>query len=363
MDYLKEIEKSCNFDRLIFVTYSGSKLYGTNSENSDTDIKFVYIPKIEDMILGKYPKHYTFSTGEKHNKNNSEDIDFSGYSVQYYLEMLSKGETNALDLYFAHTNKDAVIYYTEEWNELVNNRDKLLTKNMKAYLGYCKNQSVKYSLKGDKLKNYSNFMSFCWQHYYDSLGNGQSKTLRIVLDEFLGHDSLDNYIPRVGEDRIKANFILSGMFGEHCYFVTSDNKESYISISDVKFGLDESISDVYRKVNKVVVSYGKRAENAASDNGADYKAISHAIRVSLQVEEILFNGYINFPLKDRNFIKSIKYKNTHMSYDEIMDWLNKKIEYIEKELLPNSKLREKSDFDWIENYILKCYNGETINVC
>ena len=41
-------------------------------------------------------------------------------------------------------------------------------------------------------------MNFCCQHYHDSFGNGQSKSLRIVLDEFLGlgHDSIDNYEER-----------------------------------------------------------------------------------------------------------------------------------------------------------------------
>ena len=198
-------------ERILFKCYSGSKLYGTDDENSDTDIKGVFVPDIKDLILGKAPKHYQFTTSKQGLRNTKEDIDECYYSIQYFLELLSKGDTNALDLYFASTNYEKVIIDTPEWAELIDNKDKLLTKNMKAYLGYCKSQSMKYSLKGDKLRNYSNFMNFCWQHYHDSWGNGQSKSLRIVLDEFLGHDSIDNYIPKVGEDRIKAGFIFSSL--------------------------------------------------------------------------------------------------------------------------------------------------------
>ena len=339
-------------ETVIFKTLSGSKLYGTYNENSDTDIKGVFLPSMPDLILGKAPKHYVSSTGISNERNNAEDVDETYYSLQYYLELLSKGDTTALDMLFAYTNEKAILTITPVWQELISNVDKVLTKNMKAYLGYCKSQSIKYSIKGEKLNNYNNFMDFCKKHYYDVNKDGTRKSLYMVLNEFLGHDSIDNYIPKVGEDRIKAGFILSGMFGEHCYFVTADNKESYISISDVKFGLDESMPDVYHKVYKVVASYGKRAENAANDNGADYKAISHCVRVICQVEELLTTNKITFPLKKADFIKSIKYKTTSMNYNEIMEWIDEHIKNIEDNLLPKSTLREKADYKWI---VIVCF--------
>ena len=123
----------------------------------------------------------------------------------------------------------------------------------------------------------------------------------------------------------------------------------------MKFSLNDQLDDALRKVNKVIASYGKRAENAAKDNGADYKAISHAVRVITQVEELLSTGRLVFPLKMADFIKSIKYKTTDMSFDEIMDWIEAKIHEIDEKLLPMSTLPEKADQKWIEQFILKCY--------
>ena len=345
-------------EKLIFKTYAGSKLYGTDSECSDTDIKGVFIPYKEDLILGKAPKHYSVSSNNQKEKNNKADIDETYYSIHYFLELVSKGETNAIDLLFAYTNWEKVIISTKEWQTIIDNIDKLITKNIKSYLGYCKSQSIKYSIKGSKLKNYKSFMDFCKKHYYDSYENGIRKSLYSVLNDFLGHDSIENYIPKVGEDRIKANINLSCLFGEHCYFITADNKESYISISDIKFGLDEKISDVYQKVKRTIESYGKRAEKASIDNGADYKAISHCVRVILQVEELLTTNKITFPLINREFIKSIKYKTTSMKYDEIMKWIDNHIMHIEEVLLPKSTLREKSDMKWINNFILNLYGEQ-----
>ena len=53
-------------EKILFKTLTGSKLYGTNSENSDTDIKGVFLPDIKDLLLNKAPKHYTIK--ETHRK-------------------------------------------------------------------------------------------------------------------------------------------------------------------------------------------------------------------------------------------------------------------------------------------------------
>ena len=37
-------------EKILFKTLTGSKLYGTNSENSDTDIKGVFLPDIKDLL-------------------------------------------------------------------------------------------------------------------------------------------------------------------------------------------------------------------------------------------------------------------------------------------------------------------------
>ena len=75
-------------EKLIFKTYAGSKLYGTDSECSDTDIKGVFIPYKEDLILGKAPKHYSVSSNNQKEKNNKADIDETYYSIHYFLELI-----------------------------------------------------------------------------------------------------------------------------------------------------------------------------------------------------------------------------------------------------------------------------------
>ena len=348
-------------EKLLFKCLGGSYLYGTNSESSDKDYKGVFLPNINDLILGKAPKHYTSTTGSSKERNSSDDVDETYYSLQYFLELAAKGDTNAIDILFAYTNKDAVIETSPIWDEIIENIDKILTKNVKAYLGYCKSQCIKYSIKGDKLKNYSTFEKFCEKYLYEKDADGAPETLFNCLNIEYSNDDFPNIMSRTmfpppGE-RVKVHFNKETEynFGDHCYFEAALNKELYITISDVKFQLNDSIKSAYHKVQKVISSYGKRAEAAASDNGVDWKAISHCVRVLLQVEELLTTNKITFPLLNANFVKSIKYNTTNMSYEEIMSWIETHIWHIDEVLLPKSTLREKADYKWIEKFILKCY--------
>ena len=349
-------------EKIIFKNLSGSYLYGTNGDNSDKDYKGVFLPDLNDLILGKAPKHYTSSTGSSTDKNTANDVDETYYSLQYFLDLAAKGDTNAIDILFAYTNEDAVIYKSDIWNEIIQNIDKILTKNVKAYLGYCKSQCIKYSIKGDKLKNYSTFEKFCEKYLNEKNEHGAPDTLFNCLNKDYDNNDFEQdlmskpIIPPPGE-RFKRFFNKETEFnfGDHCYFETAQNKESYLTISDVKFQLNDSIKSAYHKVQKVISSYGKRAEAAANENGVDWKAISHCVRVLLQVEELLTKGKITFPLKEADFVKSIKYVTTNFTYDEIMSWIEDHIMYIDEVLLPKSTLREKSDYKWIEQFILKCY--------
>ena len=344
-------------EKILFKTLSGSKLYGTNSLNSDTDIKGVFLPDINDLILGIAPKHYQFSTGNDHNKNSKDDVDETYYSLQYFMELLSKGDTNALDMIFASSNTEAVLETSDTWKELVENKDKIITKNLKAYLGYCKTQSQKYSIKGEKINNFNSFLKMCDLYYNDKNKCGESATLYNILCKAMHRDSLEDLIPKPNENKIKVicSEFSAYNFGDNCYML-NENGNSCIMINNVKFSLKDSIKSAYDKCNKVIESYGKRAK-AVAENGVDFKALSHAVRVLFQSEELLKNGEIVFPLKEADFIKSIKYNTTDMSYDDIISFIDKKIKEIDI-LLKSSKMREVSDKKWMNEFILKQYKDK-----
>lgn len=341
---------------LVFKTYYGSKLYGTDSANSDTDIKGVFLPKKEDLLLAKAPKHYILNTN-KSGSNTKDDVDESYLSLHYFIELLTQGETNALDMFFSFTNEKASLYKSPIYEKMIENADKFITKNVSKYLGYCKSQAIKYSLKGDKLNNFNAFRDFLNnQVNHNLLKDALFVNNVITYKDLEVNENSTEYFK--GTKLIgKRNKVEGTPFGDHVYVLIAENRECYFMISDIKFQMNGTINENKGSLYKTLKSYGKRSENAANDHGADFKALSHAVRVLFQAEELLTTGKITFPLKGENLqlVRDIKFRKTNMTYDEIVDFIEKKLRYVEDVILPDSKLPNKPDQKFINKFILDIY--------
>ena len=343
-------------ERLVFATLYGSKLYGTDSPASDTDVRGVFIPNIRDLLLGTWPQHYVF----KPEKDTDEQVDEQYLSLHYFMKLLTQGETNCLDMFFSYTNKNASLATSPVYEELIKNKDKIITCNVAKYLGYCKSQALKYSIKGDRIANYEAFMKLV-----DSCTSPSSTTLGewLVQLRIMGADSG----APLGdpEDYFKNNIHIGKRFkitdnrlGDHAYLLLCDNKERYIMVSGHLFPQNANINSTKDSINKCLKSYGKRAFNAAEDNGADYKALSHALRVAYQAQELLRTGTITFPLTGSALqtVREVKFKQTDMTYNDIIDLIQVNVEVVENNL-KTTTLPKQPDWNWLNDFILNLYVG------
>lgn len=333
---------------IVFSTYYGSHLYGTNGPDSDIDVRGVFLPFKRDLLLAKAPKHY----------NVTGDVDASLLSIGYFLDLLTQGETNCLDMFFSYTNKKAQLVTSPIYEELIQNKDKLITKNIGKYLGYCKAQAMKYSIKGDRIQNLETFGQILDKLPNPggiTLGQAMAYNKELIPDSTVIVDAGD-YIKN--DRKIGArNKLVGTPMGEHVYAVTMDNCEEFLAVSGHLFPIEANITTTKNSINKCLASYGKRAFNAAADNGADFKALSHALRVAYQAEELLNTGMITFPLRGPKLeqIRAIKFKTTPLHYEEIVDLIEQQIKHIEGDCIPNTKLPDKPDYAWIEQFILNLY--------
>ena len=129
----------------------GSHLYGTNTPNSDVDLKGVFMPTKEQILLGNIPKSISFNSNPGHDKNGAGDIDCELYTLHYFMKLLCKGEMIALDC--IHAPLDNLIVNSDIWTEIHNMRQTFYTQEMKAFMGYCLKQCSKYSCKGSRLNS------------------------------------------------------------------------------------------------------------------------------------------------------------------------------------------------------------------
>lgn len=124
----------------IFKTIVGSQAYGTSIPESDIDHKGVYMQSIDDLISFNYKPQIEKSKDEVH------------YEIRRFIELLQSANPTVLELLFSP--EDCIITKSPEFDLLIQNRDKFLTKKcLMSFGGYAVAQ-IKKARGLDKKMNW-----------------------------------------------------------------------------------------------------------------------------------------------------------------------------------------------------------------
>lgn len=288
IDKIKEL--AAPHGKLLYLTEFGSILYGTNTHSSDVDYKGIFLPYEHDMLLGKPAKNIQYTTGNQHSRNTKDDIDVSLWSLQYFMELVGKGDTNAIDLLFSMYSSHNYKYFDQDFMDCMMEYDPkelIDIKNTKSYVSYAYAQAKKYGLKGSRLAKLKEVTEFL-----------ESKNL-----------APETRIGTIFEDIINKFYDRSLCFmkGDLLYLLG----KGFNSHVKMKEALERLHADYDR--------YGERAKEAEQNKNIDWKAVSHAVRCLFQMMELIDTGKINYPLKDAGFIKEVKYgKKTWKETEELI---------------------------------------------
>ena len=112
-------------------------------------------------------------------------------------------------------------------------------------------------------------------------------------------------------------------------------------------------------ITKFYEQYGARAKQASQNKGVDWKAISHALRAGYQVEQLMNEGTITFPLKQAEFLRAVKlgefeFKNIITILEDLIDDVDRLSNASD---LPD-KVFEKPWREWVVKT-----NAEHIGIC
>jgi len=140
---VEKLEEEHNV-KVIYLSYFGSRLHGTDTENSDWDFRGIFIPNLDDILLSKAKNVIDYKTNE--NKNTKNDIDITLFSLNKFLDSVAKMETTSIELLFSIGGFSELI--NSEWSEIIKNvRQNLLSNNMKSFLGLAKSKLASDNFK------------------------------------------------------------------------------------------------------------------------------------------------------------------------------------------------------------------------
>jgi len=309
----------------------GSHLYGTSTPASDIDFKSVHVPAARDLLLQR-AKGSINTARVKKEKNLPGEVEEESYSLQRYLQLAAEGQTVALDMLFA-PEWSMTEPPSAEWREIAANRDKLATKKSAAFLGYCRQQANKYGIKGSRVA-----------------------AARAALAR------LDHLIEASGRPTRLGAFAaeIAEVIGEYSSIVDiqvgdTDQIVRHWDVCGRKLPFTSSVGNAHDVVQKLVDEYGQRALQAESQQGVDWKALSHAVRVGHQAIELLSTGRVTFPLPNAEHVLAIK--TGKYPYQEVAAEIEYLLEAVEN-AAAQSSLPQEPDRAWIEAFVLDVYGRE-----
>ena len=316
--------------KILYISYGGSLLHGTNTKQSDLDLKGIFLPTKEELFLQNYPAVVSLTTGSKNTKNTKEDIDLELFSLPKFLELIGKFDSNIIEILFSMgTEKE--IYRDLTLDVLMEERNNLVINQPRAFVGFALKQMSKYAVKGERLKELESVINFLETNGINKLHRKATlNDLKNQLDFFL---SSKKYVSFVEEP--KSN--------------NSDDTGIYLSVLGRKFLLTNKIEYVYKGLKGVLSTYGARAEKAKDMQGADFKAISHAIRTVREMIEILTTKNLVLPLVFAKELVEIKEGKRELK--EVMNYFEELIEELYN-LSDNSSLPKKISHKKMEKIFL-----------
>jgi predicted nucleotidyltransferase len=330
----EKFEKQYPEYKILFLTQVGSTLYGTNSEGSDIDLKGVFVPSKQDVLLKRDAAHWVYTTNNTNEKNTAHDVDCQLFSVYKFFDLLENGETGVVDLLFSAFREDTTLMKDPVFTDfLMKNYTQLITRRMSAFVGYCVSQSKRYGMKGKRYKELLDFTN----HFASSFET--SKTIAEVKEELKAHISEARY------EYISIEEKATSRDGS----VTAD----YLVVNGRSFLETNNFKYVLTRLNEIKNTYGHRSEKAAK--GVDAKALSHALRVMLEAIELLDTGMVKFPLAYSNEIKRVKYSgmsDDSAEFERLMNRLTHLTEVVD-EKMKTSTLPEKMNRKLVDEFTLK----------
>lgn len=311
----------------------GSHLYGTATPASDLDLKGVHLPDAQSILLQRVKGVITSNTKtDRAARNTAEDVDTESFTLQKFLGLIAEGQTVALDMLFA-PDWALTADPSPLWREIQASRPRLLTRRYAAFVGYCRTQANKYGIRGSRVAAARAAMEFLASSMNDHGTTAKLQTVAAYVEE-----------------------LTSEM--EHMELIDREQQHGqtirHWSVCNKMMPYTSSIKSAHETMSAVVREYGHRALAAEKNEGIDWKAVSHAVRIATQAIELLQTGAVVFPRPDAARLVDIKLGR--LPYREVADEIDA--------LLPAvvaaseaSQLPDAPDFEWIDDLVTREYRA------
>lgn len=388
----------------LFSCLYGSRLYGTQTPTSDLDVKHVVLPDIDHLLLGKQAANKVKKTNTvKNTRNSADDVDEEYIPIQVFAYHFYEGQTYALELAYAVEDEHAEqTFYTpaglpingdmvradnarkphrlSEADRLpagmfltfvLELREKFLTSNIKAMMGYAVNQASLYSFKGERLNVAKELYATLLSHFTDPDAGDDPLTDLLPKDADFDYSyggvvtQADQSAHRARDEAALLQFKQLELkypkyFKVTEYDIGGGRMRPCFIVLEKYLPWTNSLGQTMDVVQNLIKKYGARADAASADN-VDWKATMHALRIVDEGLSLLGGKGLKFPFEQAYIDRLLAIKRGGVPLAEVTIELNTKLEQLKdlelsSTLKPASPERREALDAWLAGWMRRFYN-------
>lgn len=314
----------------------GSHVYGTNTPASDLDFKAVHLPSARDILLQRVKGAIHVTTKEdRTQRNTAADTDFESFSLQKYMRLLLEWQTVALTMLF--TPDRWLLECSPAWEEIRRERCRWLHRGVTAFAGYCRQQANKYGIRGSRVA--ASRVATAWaERMIDWHG------ARARLRDHWGD------VEAFGSEGLEHIAIVAGTHGD-------GQPVRFLEVCNRKVQEHATLKEAFTIFRRTFDEYGHRALAAEKNEGVDWKAMMHALRVCREAEELLLHHTITYPRPEAELLLQVRMGE--LPYQQVAGMLEAGLQRLE-ECQRLSTLPETPDFDAADSLVELLYREQVI---
>lgn len=343
------LEQARSDDSLLFECVTGSRAYGTDGPDSDTDLRGVFVlPR--DLFFG-------FNSVDQ---ISDETNDETYYEVGRFLTLLSKNNPNILEMLFSDGE---MIRKKHPLFDLI--RPELVLSKLceSTFAGYAMTQVRKARGLNKKIVNpmegpRKSVLDFC--HVVEGQGS-------VPVLEWLEERRMDQSqcgLVKIPHMRDVFGIYFSDDSRLRYRGIVRSEESTELNLSSIPKG-EEPVGwmnfnkDGYKKYCREYREYQDWLENRNEsrflknvDHGRNYdsKNLMHTFRLLDMAEEIAREGTVTVRRPNRDFLLEIR--DGKFEYGELIAKAEEKIERI-RDLYARSRLRDKPDVEALEDILIE----------
>lgn len=309
-------------DNIILLGLGGSYAYGTNNENSDIDIRGIYLPSREEILCGGF--------GGISEQVVNEATDTTIYGLGKIINLLTNVNPNVIEL--LGLDEDQYLYLAPQGKEILANKKLFLSKKCaNSFGGYANAQLYRLTQKS------AHSMS------QENLEKHILKTMEFMRTDFtkryptMPEDSINLYIDKSEQETMETEIFM-------------DVKLTHYPLRDY-CGMWNELKNVTSEYTKI----GKRNQKAL-EHAKIGKHMMHLVRLYLMCFDILEKEQIiTHRVADHDMLMEIrngKYitenNDVRPEFFEMVDEYEKRLQYA----IANTSLPDKPDYKRIKDLVM-----------